>query len=161
MTDHVWKKPARGMLKCNVDTACYGEQNFYSVGACIRDKNERFLEAYMTRFNEKPTIAKAEAQGIMDVMLLLCETNRTSPPTVIESDCLQAVLQAIHSRHDNNTEFGAIIGKWRNLLDLNVNYSISYVRRQANRVAHDLAQAPQVFNHCPPCIKPTILNEMH
>ena len=76
-------------------------------------------------------------------------------------------MKVYSSRHDNNTEFGAIIVKWRNLLDLNVNYSISYVRRQANRVAHDLAQAArfiashQVYNYCPPCIEATIMNEMH
>ncbi|WJX96618.1 hypothetical protein P8452_77796 [Trifolium repens] len=44
---------------------------------------------------------------------------------------------------------------------------VSYVRRQANRAAHDLAQAtrffasPQVFNYCSPCIENIIMNEMH
>jgi hypothetical protein len=27
MTVYVWEKPAKGVLKCNVDTACYCEQN--------------------------------------------------------------------------------------------------------------------------------------
>jgi hypothetical protein len=50
-------------------------------------------------------------------------------------------VQAINSRQNNDTEFGAIIDKCRNLLALNKYCSISYVRRQANRVAHELAQA--------------------
>jgi hypothetical protein len=47
----VWEKPRRGMLKCNVDTACYNEQNFYGVGACIRDENGSFVQAYMKKFD--------------------------------------------------------------------------------------------------------------
>jgi hypothetical protein len=39
MAVRVWEKPARGVLKCNVDTACYSEQNRYGVGVCIRNEN--------------------------------------------------------------------------------------------------------------------------
>jgi hypothetical protein len=54
----------------------------------------------------------------------------------------------------------------RNLLDLRNNCKVSYVRRQANRVAHSLTQAArlkaghQVYNYCPPCITTMIINEM-
>ncbi|MCI31359.1 putative ribonuclease H protein, partial [Trifolium medium] len=34
-----WIKPPPGMLKCNVDAACYAEQNFFCVAACLRDDN--------------------------------------------------------------------------------------------------------------------------
>jgi hypothetical protein len=53
-----------------------------------------------------------------------------------------------------------------NLLSLRNNCKVSYVMRQANRVAHSLAQAArltaghQVYNYCPPCITTTIMNEM-
>ncbi|PNY10313.1 pentatricopeptide repeat-containing protein, partial [Trifolium pratense] len=30
--DYKWTKPSRGTLKCNIDSACYMEQNIYSVG---------------------------------------------------------------------------------------------------------------------------------
>jgi hypothetical protein len=44
---------------------------------------------------------------------------------------------------------------------------VSYFRRQANRIAHELAQvaryfaSPQIFNHCPPCIDIILMIEMH
>jgi ribonuclease HI len=75
----------------------------------------------------------------------------------LETDCFQ-VIQTLHSKTRNNTEFGIIISLCRRLLNLNMNCKVSHVRRQTNRVAHSLAQAtrlfasPQVFNHCLPCI---------
>jgi hypothetical protein len=71
------------------------------------------------------------------------------------------------SKRRNDTEFGSIIDECRRLLVLNLNCKVSHVRRQANRVAHELAQAtrfiasPQVFNYCPPYIELIIMNEMH
>jgi DNA primase large subunit len=84
----------------------------------------------------------------------------------IEVDCLQ-VVQAINNKLRNNNEFGIIIELCRSLLNMIQNCNVSYVRRQANRVAHELAQAtrfnasPQVFEYCPPCIKTIIMNEMY
>jgi hypothetical protein len=69
------------MLKCNVGT--------YNEGS--------FVHAYLKKFDGRPLIEEAEARDIMEVLIWLCESNTITAPTVIESDCLQAV-HAIHSK---------------------------------------------------------------
>ncbi|MCI00238.1 hypothetical protein A2U01_0021255 [Trifolium medium] len=54
-------KPSAGTLKCNVDTVCYVDQNFYCVGACVRNAQGKFVRAYARRLAGKPEIAEAEA----------------------------------------------------------------------------------------------------
>jgi ribonuclease HI len=160
-----WRKPPTGTIKCNVDTACYMEDNIYCVGMCMCDEHGRFLQAYTIKKHGTPAIAEAEALGIREALTWVQNKYGAATSIEVESDCLQAV-QAINSRHANNTEFGSIIVMCRNLLFLRNNCKVSYVRRQANQVAHSLAQAAhltvghQVYNYCPPCITTTIMNEM-
>jgi ribonuclease HI len=110
--------------------------------------------------------AEAEAMGLLEVLRWLNNTNRTTTPIVIETDCMQ-VAKAILAKPVNRTEFGSIIEMCLRLLVEFDNCQVSFVRRQANRVAHELAQAtrvlasPQVYNFCPPYIEPIIMNEMH
>jgi ribonuclease HI len=112
----------------------------------------------------EPNIAEAEALGVLEVIKWLQDSHIGA--WYVETDCLQ-VVQNINKRPNNNTEFGNIIDYCCRLLSLNQNCKVSYVRRQANRVAHDLAQAtrfiasPQFYDYCPPCIETIILNEMH
>jgi hypothetical protein len=60
-----------------------------------------------------------------------------------------------------------LIDIFRKLLCLSKNCMTSYVRRQENRVAHELAQAtriiviPQSYNYCLSCIEIIITNEMN
>ncbi|GAU29295.1 hypothetical protein TSUD_226660 [Trifolium subterraneum] len=162
VASHSWTKPPAGALKCNVDTTCYTNQNLYGVGACIRDAQGRLVQAFVKRFNGKPEIA--EAVELLEAMKWI--QNSHMPMVHVKTDCLQ-VVHGIRSNSKNNTEFGNIIDMCRNLINLNQNCKVSYVRRQANRVAYELAQAsrfmasPQVFHYCPPCIEITIMNEMH
>ncbi|MCI67495.1 hypothetical protein A2U01_0088754, partial [Trifolium medium] len=51
------------MLKCNIDVACYAEQNFFCVAACLRDNNGNFVVAFTKRLKGKPAIVEAEAIG--------------------------------------------------------------------------------------------------
>ncbi|MCI55003.1 hypothetical protein A2U01_0076253, partial [Trifolium medium] len=44
--------------------------NCYGVGACIRDENGIFVQAYMKKFEGRPLIAEAEARGIMEVLII-------------------------------------------------------------------------------------------
>ncbi|MCI65101.1 hypothetical protein A2U01_0086359, partial [Trifolium medium] len=46
-----WSKQSISKLKCNVDTACYTEDNSFCVGTCIRDENGQFMQAYTRRFH--------------------------------------------------------------------------------------------------------------
>ncbi|PNX90774.1 60S ribosomal protein l23, partial [Trifolium pratense] len=130
------------------------------------DSDGRFVQALLKKSAGKPLIAEAEAKGLLAVLQWLHDSDRLTRTIVIETDCLQ-VVQALRSRQKNNTEFGAIIECCRSLVNLYENCDISYVRRQANRVAHDLAQASrfianlQVLNSCPSCIESTIMNEMN
>jgi ribonuclease HI len=116
------------------------------------------------RFEGQPAVNEAEATGVLEALNWMHNIHITA--CCIETDSLQ-VAQAIGSKSKNNLEFGVIIEACRRILVLNQNCKVSYIRRQANRVAHDLAQATrftassQIYNHCPPCIESTIMNEMH
>jgi hypothetical protein len=103
---------------------------------------------------------------LLDVLQWQQGSDKLTGSIIIETDWLQ-VVQAIRSRQKNNTEFGTIIDCCHRIFNLYENCSLIYVRRQANQVAHDLAQASrfiaslQVLNSCPSCIETTIMNEMN
>ncbi|XP_045822257.1 heavy metal-associated isoprenylated plant protein 41-like [Trifolium pratense] len=77
--------------------------------------------------------------GLLEVLCWLNSTNRTSTPIVIETNCMQ-VAKAILAKPVNKTEFGSIIELCLRILAEFDNCKVSFVRRQANRVAHELAQ---------------------
>jgi hypothetical protein len=164
--DFAWQKPLNTDFKCNTDASCYAEFNYYCIGACIRDKNGSFVQAYMNKLEGSPTIAEAEGKSLLDVLEWLHASGTLAMPITIETDCLQ-VVQTLQSKQKNYTEFGAIIDRCRSIINLYENCRVSYVRRQANRVAHELAKAsrfiasPQILNTCPPCIESIIINEMN
>jgi hypothetical protein len=84
----------------------------------------------------------------------------------IEMDCME-VVNSVVSKDRNVTEYGTAIEQCQCLLNLFPNCKVSYIRRQANRVAHELAQvarfyaSPHIYDYCPPCIEHIIINEMH
>jgi hypothetical protein len=59
---------------------------------------------------------------------------------IFESDC-QQVVNALRNDFLYPNELGILFSSCSFLLISNANYNITYVRRQANRVAHNLAIA--------------------
>jgi hypothetical protein len=104
--------------------------------------------------------------GLLEVLRWMHNTNRKTTPIVIETYCMQ-VAKVILAKPMNKTDFGSIFEMCLRLLIEFDNCQVSFIRRQANRVAHELAQAtrvlasPQVYNFCPFCIEHIIMNEMH
>ncbi|CAJ2633657.1 unnamed protein product [Trifolium pratense] len=84
MASVVWAKPVNASLKCNIDTACYAEQNAYCVGACIHDKDGRFMQVFMKKSDGKSFIAEAEAKGLLDVLHWQHESDRITRPILLE-----------------------------------------------------------------------------
>ncbi|MCH98051.1 cytochrome P450 [Trifolium medium] len=81
-----WTKPQQGMLKCNVDAACYNAENKYSTGACLRDVEVKFVQACTSHFEGQPEIKEAEAQGLLVTLQWLKQIHIDK--VEIEMDCM-------------------------------------------------------------------------
>lgn len=64
---------------------------------------------------------------------------------VIESDSLLSV-QAISRREINQFEIGHVIESCRQLLNFRPSCSLSFVKRQSNKVAHFMVRVPCLLN---------------
>jgi len=84
---------------------------------------------------------------------------------VFETDCHLVVNYVLNNISYVN-ELGSLLSNCRTLLLSNPSYVLTYIRRQANRVAHNLARAsilhasPNIFFHPPYCIDSIIFDEM-
>jgi hypothetical protein len=84
---------------------------------------------------------------------------------IFESDCL-TVVNVITNDYRYENELGTLLSTCKSILTANASYNIAFVRRQANRVAHNLARAsilqssPMTFYHSPSCISSIIIDEM-
>jgi 3-methyladenine DNA glycosylase AlkC len=124
----------------------------------------RFVKAMASQFVGQPEVREAEAHRLL---ITLQWTQHLQLNIVqIEIDCLN-VVQSITRKMLNLTEFGSIIRKCKHMLNLIQNREISYVRRQANSVALELAQVARsydgqyVFDYCSPCIETILINEIN
>ena len=81
---------------------------------------------------------------------------------VFECDA-KVVVDAIHAATVDLSEFSTVIAKCKSLLLQGRNYSVQFVRRQANVIAHSLAIASRlhagfcVFDSPPNCIRNLVL----
>lgn len=155
-------RPAEGTVKCNVDAALF-DDNRFGIGLCIRDYQGLFVKAKTVWFYGSPPPQEAEALGLLTAVKWLQELHIQR--VTIELDC-KSVVDGIRGVCHSVTEFGSILSSCRNLLSLSQNYTVSFIRRQANLVAHSLARASrdfasiQIFDCSPACIFPLIMNEI-
>jgi len=86
----------------------------------------------------------------------------------IELDC-KLVVDGILDKSTNQSEFGKIMSDCMMLLSNYPNFKISFVKRQANFVAHSLARASKLYASChvfdyisslPSCIFTTLMNKI-
>jgi hypothetical protein len=84
---------------------------------------------------------------------------------VIELDC-KLVVDGIRGKLNFLTEFGTMLFACKASLSSLSNVRISFIRRQANNVAHLLARVAllfasrEEFDYIPSCIEVTLMNEM-
>ena len=158
-----WQPPEFNFVKCNVDAALFEEQRSFGIGMCIRNSSGEFIKAATTWHEGSPPAQEAEAVGLRDAIVWLGSLGLSH--VHIELDC-KLVVDNISDRTKNQAEFGNIITACRTLLQQFPNFKISFVRRQANSVAHCLAREAKsyarhhVFDLIPSCIATILRNEI-
>jgi ribonuclease HI len=158
-----WQKPPAGWFKCNTDAAFHDASNRTSAGWILRNYTGNFVMAGTAWYQGKYSIIEGEAQALLEAMRTM-EQNGFSH-VIFETDS-KNVVDAIHNIRLGISEFSSIISHIRNVLSLNQNSVVKFVRRQANMVAHNLARAAivwasrYVFDVLPLCITLLVNNEM-
>lgn len=141
----VWKPPDAGCFKLNVDASFHAGANTFSVGLVLRNHEGMFIIGKAVCCEGASSPLEAEATAIFEGLSWL--TSLPYQKVSIESDSL-ICIQSIHRADDNLFEVGDILESCRTLLNSSTGLSISFVKRQANKVAHEVAKLPCSLN-CP------------
>jgi len=131
-------------MKCNVDGAIFQVQGCYGIGMCLRGEQGQYIAAKTAWYKGLPQPHEAEAHGLKEAIKWL--GTMSQPSMSIELDCKQ-VVDGISSTLGVNSMFGAILDVCKASLQKFQNFKLSFVRRQANNVAHLLAREFMIICH--------------
>uniref|UniRef100_A0A803QQI1 Reverse transcriptase domain-containing protein n=1 Tax=Cannabis sativa TaxID=3483 RepID=A0A803QQI1_CANSA len=160
-----WCPPQTDSIKINVDAALFERNQSYGFGLVARDSNGLLIEGRTTLVYGVVEPVLTEVLGIKETLSWIKEAQWQN--VTLESDCLCAV-QAIRSSLDMFSTFGLIVKDCKILLASLTNVSISFVKRIANLVAHNFANAAILFpdrrfnlEHKPTDLLPYLVVEVH
>jgi ribonuclease HI len=129
----------------------------------LRDHEGRFVAAETTWLAGSYSIMEGEALALHEALKAM--HIRGISQVVFESDA-KSVVDALHYYRGGNSEFSLLIGHINNLLLSSPNFSVKFIKRQANMVAHTLARVAVSwpsrcsFETLPLCIQSILMNEM-
>ena len=159
-----WKKLALGRYKCNIDASFSTSLNMVGLGMCLRDDDGVFVLAKMEWFAPLCDIDVGEAIGLHTALDWI--SNQQFDNVYFALDC-KRVVDCVNSSIDDSSEFGCIISACKQLLvDRFQKSHVEFNRRQANRVAHELAQealsnpSPHTIDDVPTYIWHILAGEM-
>jgi ribonuclease HI len=133
-----WQRPPVNWLKCNVDAGFHQTINRTSGGWCLRDNRGQFVVAGTCWNDGQCSILEGEALALLHALKEIAQ--RSYSQVIFETDS-KSVVDAIQHFRGGNSEFSTIISHINNVLLLNPNFVVKFVKRQANTVAHTLARA--------------------
>jgi ribonuclease HI len=161
---NLWEKPSPHMVKCNVDCALFNNNTITGLGICFRDSSGALLSGFSKYSYFCSTPPEAEALGLFGAINIAI--NCDMPFVIFESDC-RLLVDAINSNSAPNNEFKVIISRCKDILSSRNNFIASYVKRQVNRVIHNIARtslphpSPHIFHDVPSTLYPLFFNEMN
>ncbi|XP_075645579.1 uncharacterized protein LOC142616661 [Castanea sativa] len=131
-----WKKPPAGMFKINSDWATVDDGRRSSIGVIIRDYRGVTVAALCRVLPGRFTVEETEALAIEAGILLAKELDLQQ--IIIESDSL-SVVNSIWSK-DSSGGFSHIVNGILSSLDEFSSWQIWHLKRDFNKVAHELAR---------------------
>ncbi|XP_060965512.1 uncharacterized protein LOC133034440 [Cannabis sativa] len=140
-----WIKPQINSIKINVDAAIFERQNRFGSALVVRDHHGMLIECRTKLHigNIAPSIA--EALSFREALSWIKDQNYNE--AWVETDCL-VVVQALRNSTILSSHFGCVIQDCKAMLASLNNVYFCFVKRSANRVAHEFARASLLFPDC-------------
>ncbi|KAL6517616.1 hypothetical protein OROMI_033317 [Orobanche minor] len=133
---HEWHRPRAGYVE-------FQDITITGYGLVLRDENGEFVAAKTGHFPGTYNSDEAEGIGLLEGLIWL--KNMDFHYVNIEMDA-KGVIQAVKNRDMNHTAYGSIIFDCVELLDSNNGFTISYISRNANCMAHVFVRASKSFS---------------
>ncbi|XP_073152635.1 uncharacterized protein [Henckelia pumila] len=156
---HMWHKPIRPFSKCNVDAAFFPTEQKIGLGCVVRKDDGSFFRARTCVVNGVADVKEGEAIGILEALLWVQSLGLKK--VCFELDA-KVVVEAINGSNIGVSEFSSIVRQCKNLIRSEQDFSIKFIRRQANECVHALAKAsrsyasPMVCSEAPSLISPLL-----
>ncbi|CAN0837140.1 Putative ribonuclease H protein At1g65750, partial [Linum grandiflorum] len=147
-----WHRPPLGYVKLNVDAAFFHDVNCYGIGLALRGRTGQLMGFKQKCFTITREPKEGEAQALLEGLYWLQDIGHMQ--AIVETDC-QVAHSALQRDEEDVTEFGVIINKCKELFLSEPGFSVVFVRRDGNGVAHTLArrsitEADTVLGQAPP-----------
>ena len=130
-----WEAPPSGVFKINVDGATSKQGRNSGVGVVIRNSEGKIIEAWSKYLAGLFLVMEVEMLAIKPGILLAKEMKISN--IIIESDAL-AAIQSLEKGEIGGCLGHLVHGIFLILKDFN-SWSLNHVKRNYNRVAHELA----------------------
>ncbi|XP_063936224.1 uncharacterized protein LOC135147255 [Daucus carota subsp. sativus] len=135
-----WVKPQVNEVKVSVDAAIFPEHNACGLGAIARDSEGMMVYARTCRYWGRVAPEFAETMAVKEA---LSWSKTAAMKVTIESDCL-AVVQ-VRSKVPMVSSLGLLVEECRQLLGMQNNKELFFIKRSVNMGAHSLARASYSF----------------
>ncbi|KAK9986551.1 hypothetical protein SO802_031502 [Lithocarpus litseifolius] len=132
-----WEPPTGYFYKINVDAAVFAEMNASGFGVVVRNERAEVLASLVAK--GPPVQNSEEAELLACRKALEFAVDAGFMDVVLEGDSLN-VMQAISTGRANRSRLGHIYEDIQCLAAGFRSYSVSFVKRSANGVAHALAR---------------------
>ncbi|KAK6123061.1 hypothetical protein DH2020_043213 [Rehmannia glutinosa] len=151
-----WIKPYPPYFKCNVDASLSNTQGMTSVAMVIRDDRGEFVVARSVLFPGFYQVREAEAIGVREA--LSWTKNLGLKYLILETD-VKYVVDGLTNIEKGMSEYDILLKECQLLLQSKPAFSVTFVRRNGNMVAHALAKeafsfdSPSVWSSPPLCLR--------
>ncbi|XP_024200160.1 uncharacterized protein LOC112203423 [Rosa chinensis] len=132
-----WQRPSDGILKVNIDGAFLSTTRQGGLGFVIRDSNSSMLVGGAMPLRNLLSAEHAEILACQAAVRFVLDHNMM--PAVIETDSLLVKQQAAINSSSNTSLLGRLYDDISEVLRSIPNVQIIHTRREANQVAHLLA----------------------
>jgi ribonuclease HI len=133
-----WKRPPAGWLKINTDGAISALESSAGAGIVVRDDAGEVVMVEGHKYSHISDPFIAEMLACRDAMLLA--RSKGWLRVAIETDC-QTIVKVWNGGNEQRSPCSQLVREMKCLLSNFQGFSISFVKREANKVAHACARA--------------------
>ena len=132
-----WHVPQSPFVTCNVDASFSNELGKTKLGMVVHDSRDRFLVGQSSWVDGCLPIRERGATGLREA---LSWVKQLGFQNVKVKTYAKYVAKSLDSKKPNRSKYGSLIRECSSILSKEDGFSVHFVRRQANEIAHVLAK---------------------